>query len=168
MLELVSDQVAKLGKNCSTQRAIQIFGLVGQQNAAAQITSTDPRVLPRAANAIKRKTLNNILVETADSFFAGLARGTVSFAAGSVSSALNVLSAHRIMTVIFFFVMFVQLLTSSRFCVKWWQERRAATFMASIGVQPHMIMSKGVYIRDLETSFNSSSLFPGAHSDNKW
>lgn len=173
IISLVTDQVQKMGHNCGTQRAIQIFGHIGQQNAKAQITAADPRVVIPGTQVIKRKTLKNIFAETAESFATDAASATIGFATESVTSVLNAFSAHRLITAVLFISLTLQILTSYRVSSKWWQERSAANFMARIGVQPHMTMSKAVYIRDLEANFSSSALqsSPFSHydnDDNKW
>jgi len=166
LIGIITDQVQKMGHNCGTQRAIQIFGHIGQQMTVAAITSADPRVLAQTTNAIKRKTLKDIVVETAESFAVDAATKAVDIAAESASSVMNVFSTHRIMTWALIISLTLQLLTSYRISSKWWQERSAATFMARIGVQPHMTMSKGVYIKDLERNFSSTGF--GVSTKNQW
>jgi len=49
----------------------------------------------------------------------------------------------------------------------WWSERSAANFMRRLGVGPNLVMSKAVYVKDLDDAFSPISIdfIPGIESE---
>jgi len=159
MMELVTDQVQKLGPHCYTKRAIDIFGHIGRnQTEVAQITSTEAinPGQPRRA-LIKRKTLPSLTLEIAKSLGANSTAMILDFFISIGRSLFNILSAHTLLLTVLLVSLSIHVLHSSQGVSIWWQDRSAANFMARVGVTPNSILSKAIYLSDLQAGISVQS-----------
>jgi hypothetical protein len=57
---------------------------------------------------------------------------------------------------------------TSRDTSEWWSERNAAKFMARVGVGPNPMMSKAIYLKDLDDVLRSVPTDLVARGGSKW
>jgi len=62
----------------------------------------------------------------------------------------------------------VNLFFASRDTSVWWTERNAAKFMTRIGVGPSPIMSKAIYLKDLDEALKTVPVELSGTADSKW
>ncbi|KAJ5678890.1 hypothetical protein N7462_007134 [Penicillium macrosclerotiorum] len=159
LVDLVSDQVRRLGAHSRTKKAITIFGHVGRQNNVSQFSGVggNLKIEPRKRT---QRTMPQLLLETFLSFM----ESTVSFlmmsSFGVVRWTVKTVSAYRILLVLLITSVLMNGFYSSRDTWDWWHERHASNFMARIGVQPNLVMSKAIYIRDIDEAVANSTLWP--------
>ncbi|KAL5420289.1 hypothetical protein PMIN03_000115 [Paraphaeosphaeria minitans] len=154
LLDVVNDQVAKLGHNRNTGKVTSIFGQIGVATETVQVTAQDipppnrPRkfkLRPQTTGSFVAQFIGNIIV----SIFSTLMSWILAVFAGLG----KVISAHKLLVILLIISGGANLFHTSRDSWLWWNERNAANFMSRLGVGPTTVMSRSVYLRDLEESF---------------
>ncbi|POR34828.1 Putative PH domain-containing protein C19A8.02 [Tolypocladium paradoxum] len=148
LAEMATDQVRKLGPRSRTNRAIQVYGHVGQQT---QVVVFSPAATESSKKqAIKPRTLTAMLVETARSFAESAVSSLIMWAFAALKKLFGVISAQRLILALLGFSALTNLLLTSTESSTWRRERSAARFMQRIGVAPNPMMSRAIYIADLD------------------
>lgn len=147
LAELATDQVRKLGARSRTNRAIQVYGHVGEQT---QVVVFSPAATDSSKKqAIKPRTLTAMLFETVRSIGESAVSSLIMWAFAGLRSLFKAVTAQRVMLLLLAFSTLTNLLVTSAETSTWWRERRAARFMQNIGVGPNTVMSKAIYMSDL-------------------
>ncbi|KFA63488.1 hypothetical protein S40285_00326 [Stachybotrys chlorohalonatus IBT 40285] len=150
LAELATDQVRKLGARSRTSRAIQVYGQVGQQ---AQVVLFTPGATDATKKqAVKPRTLTTMLFETGRSLGESAISSLIMWAVAGLRSLFKVVTANRLLLVVLGMSVLTNLVLTSRETSVWWSERRVASFMNRVGVKPNMMMSRAIYIADLEAA----------------
>lgn len=148
LADVIADQVLKLGPQSRTKKAIHIFGQVGQQTSVSLFSATDSGQSKRPQ--IKQRTLTNMLFETIGSFGESAISSVMMWAFAALRSIWKISSAHSLILIALFVSVLTNAFFTSRDTSDWWAERNAAKFMTRIGVGPNPIMSKAIYLKDLD------------------
>ena len=173
LVEVLTDQVQRLGSNPRTGKVLRIFGHVGVQAQAAQFAVADvPTPTTARRYALQQRSLASLVLELVGSF---LVRA-MSSACGSLVAVLatlgTVLSAHRLLLLLLLASGGANMFYSSRDSWQWWTERNAAVFLSRLGVGPSTTMARAVYLKDIEESFwtaNGTALSVSpASTANQW
>ncbi|CAK7238248.1 SNF1-interacting protein [Sporothrix eucalyptigena] len=156
LAELATDEVRKLGAHSRTKRAMQVYGNIGQQTKAVQFTPLDSNGSGSGSNSkqglLKPRTLTDMLLETFRSFMESVVTSLVMWAFAGCRSLFRVATAHRLLLAILGISIATNLVFSSRETAAWWTERHATTYMRKLGVGPNVMMSKSIYLVDLEAA----------------
>ncbi|KAI1502256.1 PH domain-containing protein [Biscogniauxia marginata] len=161
--EVATDQVRKLGHNNRTKRAIQVYGNVGLQTQVVFFTPGEtgsakkPHINPR--------TLSSMLFDTIRSFGESVASSLMMWAFAAVKKLWDVIAAQYIILGFLAFSILINIIISSQGISTWWGERRAASYMQRIGVGPNVMMSKAIYLADLDQAARSSAIQPSWPQD---
>ncbi|KAK7751619.1 SNF1-interacting protein [Diatrype stigma] len=155
LAEIATDQVRKLGAHSRTKRAIQIYGNVGQQTQVLTFTPGDTDTEKKAR--INPRTLGSMIIDVIRSFTESVASSLVMFAFAGLKKLWGVVSAERILLALLGFSVLTNIVFSSQGSSAWWSERRAANFMSRVGVGPNVMMSKAIYLTDLEEAARGPS-----------
>ncbi|KJZ78985.1 hypothetical protein HIM_01758 [Hirsutella minnesotensis 3608] len=148
LAEVATDQVRKLGPRSRTNRAIHVYGHVGQQT---QVVLFSPAATDSSKKqAIKPRTLTAMVLETVRSFAESAVSSLIMWAFAGLRTLFGVITAQRLILALLGFSALTNLLLTSTESSAWWKERRAARYMQRVGVGPNLMMSKAVWIADLE------------------
>ncbi|KAI1378257.1 hypothetical protein F4677DRAFT_412693 [Hypoxylon crocopeplum] len=158
LAEVATDQVRKLGHHSRTKRAIQVYGNIGQQPQVVVFTPGEADMSKKAQ--INPRTLGQMLLETIRSFADSVALSLMMWAFAAVKKLWDVVTAQRIILTLLGFSVLTNVVFSSQGTSTWWSERRAASFMTRVGVTPNAVMSKAIYIADLDDAARSSAVLP--------
>ncbi|KAJ5042743.1 uncharacterized protein L3040_004140 [Drepanopeziza brunnea f. sp. 'multigermtubi'] len=153
LVDVISDQVRKLGPHSRTKKAINIFGHVGQRTSVALFSATESGNSKRPQ--IKHRTLTNMLFETLGSFAESCISCIMMWAFAALRSLWQILSANSIILTALLLSLLTNAFLTSRDTSEWWSERNAAKFMSRIGVGPNPIMGKSVYLKDIDDALTS-------------
>lgn len=175
LLDVVNDQVARLGHNRNTGKVINIFGQVGIATQAAQFTAQDipPPNRPRKFK-LRPQTTGSFIAQFVGNIVVSIFSTLMSWILAAIAGLGKVVSAHKLLVVLLIISGGANFLHTSRDSWQWWHERNAANYMSRLGVGPSTVMSRSVYLRDLEESFASSNdtditiHLPADASANKW
>ncbi|KAI1634815.1 PH domain-containing protein [Biscogniauxia mediterranea] len=163
LAEVATDQVRKLGHHSRTKRAIQVYGNVGIQTQVVVFTpgETDSMKKPH----INPRTLSSMVLDTIRSFGESVASSLMMWAFAAVKKLWDVIAAQHIILAFLAFSILINIIISSQGLSTWWSERRAANFMHRLGVGPNVMMSKAIYIADLDQAAKSSAIQPSWPQD---
>lgn len=149
LADVINDQVKKLGAQSRTKKAIQIFGLVGQQTQVSEFTGSNLPPITRTRRTMQSRTLAGLYLwsfgSSIDSCLASFLIRAVAF----VGWTAKTVNANRILLGLLVVSAVANLVFSSNKTSEWWRERKAGQFMARMGVGPNLSMSKAVYLHDL-------------------
>ncbi|KAI1393466.1 uncharacterized protein F4822DRAFT_14036 [Hypoxylon trugodes] len=165
LAEVATDQVRKLGHHSRTKRAIQVYGNVGLQTQVVVFTPAEADAAKKAQ--IDPRTLSQMLLETIRSFADSVASSLMMWTFAAIKKLWDVVTAQRLILALLGFSVLTNIIISSQGTSTWWTERRAASFMNRVGVTPNIVMSKAIYIADLDEAARSSYSF-GADVDESW
>lgn len=155
LAELATDQIRKLGPRSRTSRAIQVYGHVGQQT---QVVVFSPGTADASKKqTVKPRTLTSMVFDTVRSFGESAITSLIMWAFAAIKTVFGVINGQRVLIVLLLFSGLINLLLSSAETSSWWKERKAAKFMRQIGVGPNQMMSKAIYIADLDAAYASNS-----------
>ncbi|XXH04697.1 hypothetical protein Hte_011119 [Hypoxylon texense] len=155
LAEVATDQVRKLGYHSRTKRAIQVYGNVGLQTQVLVFTPGEADMTRKAQ--INPRTIGQMIFETIRSFADSVASSLMMWTFAGIKKLWDVVTAQRIILALLGFSVFTNLVFSSQGTSAWWSERRAASYMNRLGVGPNVVMSKAIYIADLDEAARSSS-----------
>jgi hypothetical protein len=166
LADVIADQVRKLGPQSRTKKAIHIFGHVGQQTSVSLFSATDSTNSKRPQ--IKQRTLTNMFLETIGSFGESAITSVMMWTFAALRSIWKVSSAHSIILTALLLSVLTNAFFTSRDTSEWWSERNAAKFMTRIGVGPNPMMSKAIYLKDLDDVLTSVPTDLVERGGSKW
>lgn len=161
LAEVATDQVRKLGPHSRTKRAVQVYGSVGQQTQVVVFTPDAAGDGQKRTAQIRPRTLTDMLVETCRSFMESAITSVMMWAFAAVKRIFKIVSAHRVILVLLAASAAYNLVVVTQSSSAWWSERKAARYMSRIGVGPNLVMSKAIYLADLEEAARGSAVSPG-------
>lgn len=161
LTNVAMDQVAKLGKHSKTNKAVDIFGGIGQQVQVPQIdkkiASTMATVAPTLGTKRARKqSLLSLIMDDAFRHLIGMFTMAVDIFIGVGKGVLKVFTAHTLLVVLLATSILYNSWHSYRDGLVWYNERKAGKFMARLGVTPNPSMSKAIFLTDVETIITPS------------
>ena len=175
LVDVVNDQIARLGHNRTTNKVISIFGQIGTQTQALQLDVQDipPPNRPRKFK-LQPQTTGSFIAQYIGNIVISIVSTVMSWILAICAGLGKVISAHTLLFGLLLFSGGVNFFYTSRDGWTWWHERGAANYMARLGVGPSTTMTRSIYIRDIEESFlhtNATSIklsAPVPSTDNRW
>lgn len=164
-MDLVSDQVRRLGAHSRTKKAITIFGHVGRLSNVSQFTGAGGNLKLETRKRTHR-TMPHLMMETVLSFLESALSFLMQSSFGLIGWTVKTLNAHKVILGLLVVSALLNGLYTSTISREWWHERNASNFMARMGIQPNMVMTKAIYLRDIDEAIANSTILPhdGNHS----
>ncbi|KAH7041118.1 PH domain-containing protein [Microdochium trichocladiopsis] len=156
LADVATDQVRKLGHHSRTKRAIQVYGNVGQEPQVLVFRPGDTGDASSKKSQVNPRTMTSMVFDTTRSFMESVATSLMMWAFAVVKKAWDVVTAQRLLLTVLALSVMVNMLLSSQNTMEWWGERRAAKFMGRMGITPNVVMSKAIYLSDLEDAARGS------------
>jgi hypothetical protein len=160
LVDLVSDQVGRLGAHSRTKKAITIFGHVGRQSNVSHFNGAGVNLKLEPRKPRVQRSMHDLLLETSISFMETAISFLMMWAFGVIRWSWKTVSAHKIILVLLATSAIMNGYHSSRDGWDWWHERHAGKFMARLGVQPNLVMSKAIYMRDIDDAVANTTIWP--------
>ncbi|KAH9882861.1 hypothetical protein J1614_000227 [Plenodomus biglobosus] len=162
LVDVVNDQVAKLGHNRNTAKVTGIFGQIGIQTQAIQLEAQDipPPNRPRKFK-LRPQTTGSFIAQFIGNIVISIFSTIMSWILAVIAGLGKVLSAHTILVTLLLVSGGANFFYTSKNSWGWWNERKAAGYMSRLGVGPSTTMTRSIYIHDIEESFlnpNDTSL----------
>lgn len=176
LVDVVNDQVARLGHNRSTAKVTNIFGQVGIQTQAVQLDAQDipPPNRPRKFK-LRHQTTGSFIAQYIGNVVISVFSTLMSWILAVFAGLGKIISAHTFLITLLLVSGGANFFLTSKDTWAWWSERNAASFMSRLGVGPSVTMTRSIYIRDIEETFlnlNDTSIDVSvplvASADNKW
>jgi len=163
--DLVADQVRKLGAHSRTKKAINIFGLVGQETQISHFAGGDSPLNAETRRRLRQRSFTHLLYETLVSFVLSAVSSVMLWAFAFLRWIWKTSSANSIILLVLLLSGLINGFFWTRDGYSWWHERNAANFLSRVGVKPNMVMSKAIYVKDMdETVGNFSVVLTGDSS----
>jgi hypothetical protein len=150
LVDLVSDQVTKLGPRSKTKKAIFVFGDVGRQTQVSQFSGAESPLPLECRRPRKQRTLFPLLVETSGSLLQSAISSLMIWTFALLRWVWKTTSAHSLILLLLASSLFVNGFYSSRDTYQWWHERNAWKFASRLGIRPDNVISKAIYVRDMD------------------
>ena len=176
LTDLVNDQVRKLGAHSRTKKAIHIFGAVGQQTQTTQFAAGDTTLNVETRRIPVKRTVVQLLTETSASFLESAITSIMLAIYDFIRWTWRTFTANSLIIILLILSGLFNGYLTSRDTFAWYHERNAGKFMARLGIVPNNVMSKAIYVRDMNevtdsvipaTVWNStSSCYATFHSTN--
>ncbi|KAL5337669.1 hypothetical protein BJX70DRAFT_229049 [Aspergillus crustosus] len=156
LVDLVGDQVRKLGVHSRTKKAITIFGQVGRQSLTSQF-NLDPEAKVERRRPRVQRALFQLLYETFVSFLQSAISSIIIWIFALLRWTWKTANANKIILALLASSVLLNGFYSSRASLDWWHERNVGDFMARMGVHPDHVMSKAVYMQDIDEAIANST-----------
>jgi hypothetical protein len=176
LVDVVNEQVARLGHNRNTAKVTNIFGLIGVQTQAVQLTAQDipPPNRPRKFKLQPQNTAS-FVAQYVGNIIISILSTIMSWILAAIAGLGNVVSAHKVLIGLLVLSGSANFIYTSKEGWASWNERAAAKYMSRLGVKPSISMTRAVYLADIEEAFlnpNETSIVVsvplGSSADNKW
>ena len=154
LAEILSDQVSRLGSNGgnNSRRAVQVFGNIGQQTQASQLTVADlpplPAVLKR--RKLRPRSLPALLLSAARRSALAAFMSVLAIVLQVLAALQKIVTSHRVLVLVLVLSVITNLFFTQRDSWTWWRERSASKFLKRMGVGPNVVMGRSVWLRDLD------------------
>ncbi|KAF1926676.1 transcription factor SipA3 [Didymella exigua CBS 183.55] len=175
LVDVVNDQVARLGHNRSTAKVTSIFGHIGLSTQAVQMNAGDipPPNRPRKFK-LRPTTTGSFIAQYVGNVIISVLSTVMSWVLAMFAGVVSVVSAHKLLVVLLLVSGGANFFYTSRGSWAWWNERNAASYMSRLGVGPSTTMTRSVYLRDIAEAFanpNDTGIEPalptGSIADNR-
>ena len=176
LVDVVNEQVARLGHNRNTAKVTNIFGMIGVQTQAVQLTAQDipPPNRPRKFK-LRPQTTGSFIAQYIGNIIISILSTVMSWILAAFAGLANVISAHKFLVGLLLLSGAANIIYTSKEGWSSWNERAAAKYMSRLGVKPSISMTRSVYLSDIEQSFLNPnetaievSIPLGISADNKW
>jgi len=166
LADVIADQVRQLGSQGKAKKAVNIFGDIGQHTGTSIY---EPRQSGSSKRPlIKQRTLTHMFVETIGSFSESIISSVMMWTFAIIRSVWRAANANRIILLALLISVLANAVFTSRDTHGWWAERNAAKFMNRLGVGPNPIMSKAIYLKDLNEALSAVPTDLSSESGGKW
>ena len=157
IVDVVTDQVDKLGKSGGTKKAIQIFGQVGQQVQVSRLSAADvPSPTKKPRFRMRSKPLHRLLTAAILSYMWDALVVIASSIFQTIYACLKLTRLNTILSLVFIISISTNLLTFTNFAKDWWVDRRLTSTMRQLGVHADFPMMRGVYLHDIDKVWSES------------
>jgi hypothetical protein len=160
LVDVVSDQVRRLGPHSRTKKAIQIFGQLGQSTEIIQLQVDRSALNIELRRTSAPRTLFDILFQDAESAFKSVLAMIYQGVVGLMKWVHRISTAHTLILILLGLSILFNTFHSYRDAYAWWHEHNATKFMARMGVTPNSVMSKAIYIQDLDKLLGENGGLP--------
>lgn len=150
LVDLVSDQVNRLGPRSKTKKAIFVFGDVGRQTQVSQFAGVDSPLPLESRRPREQRDLFSLLMETSGSLFQSAVSSLMIWTFALLRWIWKTTNANSLILLLLGSSVLVNAFYSSRDTYQWWHERNAWKFVSRLGIQPDNVMSKAIYVQDID------------------
>ncbi|KAK0313051.1 SNF1-interacting protein [Friedmanniomyces endolithicus] len=147
------DQVSKLGHHSKTNRAVEIFGNVGQlgpQLNASVVSGHGAGSSPHQKGQHEHINLPRMVLADVVAKILRLLTGILDIATAVGKGMFGLVTGNTLLVALLALSGLYNTWHGYRDTALWYRERSAGKFMSRIGVRPDMNLAKVVYVRDLD------------------
>jgi hypothetical protein len=167
LVDLVTDEVKRLGGHNQTSRAISLFGHVGRQTHTSQFTGGVAILKAQLRRPQKPNGLFPLLLETSGSLLQSTVSSLMIWLFALLRWIWKTSSANSVIIFLLCSSLLINGIFSYRETFGWWQERNASKLMFHLGIRPNNVLSKAVYIRDMDDAI-ANSTYIGMYNSSSW
>jgi VAD1 Analog of StAR-related lipid transfer domain/PH domain len=158
LADLVADQVRRLGPYSRTKKAIQIFGQIGHSSTITQLQLDTMAINIETRRQPIQRTLFALLLQTSASLIESTLISALEIILTLIRWFWKTGSANSIILSLLLISALINGFYSSRDSWQWWHERSASRFMGRLGINANTVMSKAVYLHDMDEIIHPTAL----------
>lgn len=149
---IATAQVSKLGARSKTNKAIQIYGAIGQSTQTIQVTPSElPEAsVPRTRRPVKHRSLIDLYTEATFAETFRLFTMVIDLGIALAKSVAGIATAHSLLVLLLVTSVAYNTWYGYRDGLTWYNERNAGKFMARLGVKSDRTVARAVYLSDIE------------------
>ncbi|OJJ47665.1 hypothetical protein ASPZODRAFT_1740489 [Penicilliopsis zonata CBS 506.65] len=159
LVDLVSDQARRLGVHSRTKKAITIFGHVGRQTQTSRFTGAGVNLKLEKGRCRTQRTLARLVFEICISFLESAISSVMIWTFALLRWIWKTANANQIILLLLTASMAFNGFYSLRDTYDWWHERNAGRFVSRMGIRPDTVMSKAIYVRDIDEAITNSTIW---------
>ena len=160
LTDVVTDQVRRLGAHSRTKKAVQIFGQLGHSTDITQLQVDGTALNIELRRSPINRSLTDLLLQSGASAFQSALTAVLEGIFGALTWAYKTCTAHSLILTLLLLSVLFNTFHSYRDTFGWWHERNAGKFIARLGVSPNHVMSKAIYVRDVDELLSQKGEFP--------
>ena len=151
LMDVVAEQVRNFASaHGRTKKAIDIFGQIpGAQSQVVEFAGSEAVLKTRLRQSTKPRTLTALAFESCASMLESVLTSAGQIIWSFIRWIWKTIDANYIILGILAISVVINMTLSSRSTSAWWKDRRARSFMNSIGIGSDLSMSKAIYLEDL-------------------
>ena len=115
-------------------------------------------MVSKLRRSLKRRTMAGLFLGSLSSLLESIVIPLVQWFAALLRWVWRTFNAHTVLLAILAISVLTNVIFSSKDTSAWWRERKAGTFMTRLGIGPNLMMSKAVYVQDLENPIIGNNL----------
>jgi hypothetical protein len=159
----IESQVKVLGRGSDIQRAIKIYGRIGEDT---EHRNTKTGFVKDEAHPAMRRTMVSLFMDDMMGTTEDVLEVVFLVPTTVVRQTFGFISAHKILLVILVFSVFVNLFLSVRSTVGYWQHRHAERFMKTVGVEANKGLIRMVSLKDIDDLVTKGLIGVNSTADN--
>ncbi len=153
LLDLITDQVRKLGAQSRTKKAVQIFGQVGAQTTTSEFASSDAPINTRARRSVKYRGLASLIAGSVVSAGDSVATSVTHCIIALFRWIWETLNANAVIMLILAASIVANVFFTAAGTAHWWRDRQVVNYLGRLGVGSNSLMTKAVYLRDIHDAW---------------
>ena len=158
LVDVIAEQVRKLGAQSQTKKAIQIFGPVGQQTQVTELLDSEMALSSQMRRSSGQRSMTRLILDGLQTIVANIVSMILMSTIAVVKWCWKTVNANSIVLVLLGLSVLTNAFFSSRETSGWWQERHARQYMRKLGIGQDLVMSKAIHISDLD---QAAAMDPG-------
>ena len=162
LVDVISDQVRKLGSASGTKKAVQIIGGVSVQKSGTEFGASDVRLESQVRRSMGHRTLGHLVLAWANNLAISSITQLMLVFGDFLRWVWKTGNANMLILLLLGGSVLLNAVYSSRETSGWWRERQAKAYMRDLGIGGEMVMTRAISVRDLE--FATSQSVNGSHA----
>ena len=163
LIDVVTEQVNRIGHHVQSKKAIQIFGQIGQEFQTVEFKGADSTAIPRTRHVSQRKSIARLFLDAYGSFIAGCVNIVLAQVIAIFDWVVKTFNANFWLVLFFTLSLLVNAFFSSGLAISWWQDLQAGQYMRTLGISNDLVITRVINLSDMDLITSPSDRL---HEDN--
>lgn len=148
LADVVSDQFRKLGPNSRTKKAVDMFGDIGKETTTVRPSEVEART--QKGQMITHRRLSHMVWDNILSLIESVLSSIIVVIMAVGRKGFEIITAQRIILCLLVASALFNGWLTTRSVATYWHERKASKMISRLGVDVNPLMSKAIYLKDIE------------------
>jgi hypothetical protein len=164
LADVVADTARQLGPNSRTKKAVDMFGDIGKEKPEVRV---DGAVIKTQRTPIMHRRLSHMVWDNVLSFIESALSSIIVCIVAVGKKGFEVVTAQRILLCLLIASTLFNGWLTTRSVSTYWHERNASKMISRLGVDVNPLMSKAIYLKDIEDMLSTGDSLAKT-SSKKW
>ncbi|RPA82114.1 hypothetical protein BJ508DRAFT_414367 [Ascobolus immersus RN42] len=147
LADVVADTARQLGPNSRTKKAVDMFGDIGKEEPHVRVDGT---IIRTQRTPIMHRQLSHMVWDNVLSFIESALTSLIVFIVAVGKKGFEIVTAQRVLILLLIGSTLFNGWLSTRSVSTYWHERKASKIISRLGVDVNPLMSKAIYLKDIE------------------